>query len=79
MHVEQPRRAGALMQIVDILGDDQQPARPLPIKTGQRLMGGIRRDLRQFGPPFVIETVNRHRIARQRFGRADVFYPMPLP
>ena len=41
VHVEQPRRPGALVQVVDILRDDQQLARPFGIEPRQRAMRGI--------------------------------------
>ena len=37
VHVEQPLRARALVQIVDILGDQQQLARPFGVEPRQRL------------------------------------------
>mgnify|MGYP003335457386 CR=1 FL=1 len=44
MHVDQPARAGALVQVVDILGDDQQLARPGGIELRQGDMRRIGRD-----------------------------------
>lgn len=67
------------MQIVDILCHDQQLARPCPVERRQRFMRGIGLDLRKFRPALIIEMMHQHRIARQRFGRADILDPMPLP
>ena len=50
MHVQQPLRPGALVQIVDILGDEQQLARPFGIEPRQRLVRGIGLDRRQALP-----------------------------
>ena len=41
MHVQQPPRPGALVQVVDILRHDQQIALPCRIQLGQRTMRGI--------------------------------------
>src|SRR3546814_17136498 len=38
MHVQQLLRTGAFMQVVDILGDQQEVAGPLPLQRGQRSM-----------------------------------------
>ena len=40
MHVDQPLRSRALMQIVDILGDEQQLAGPFRVELRWRDPGG---------------------------------------
>ena len=79
MHVQQPLRPGALVQIVDILGDDQQLARPFGIEPRQRPVRRIGLDLAQPRPARVVEAVDQRRIARERLGRRDILDPMPLP
>jgi hypothetical protein len=44
VHVEQPRGPRALVQIVDILGHEQQFARPFAVELRQRLVRRIRLD-----------------------------------
>jgi len=79
MHMEQPPRPGPLVQVVDILGDDQQLARPSGIEPGQRPVRVIGLDPRQILPPRIVEAVHQHRIARERLGRRHVFDAMALP
>ena len=79
MHVEQPLRARALVQVVDILGDQQQLARPLGVEPRQRVVRRIGLDRSELRPPRVVESVNQRRIAAEGLGRADVLDPMPFP
>ena len=75
VHMQHSLRPGALVQIVDVLRDDQQFARPPCIQPRQRPMRRIWFDRRQRRPPRVVKAVHQHRIARQRFGRAHVLDP----
>ena len=79
VHVEQPLRPGLFMQIVDILGDDQQLPRPFRIEPGERAMCGVGLDRRQRRAAGVVEAVDEIRILRERLGRADVLHTVPLP
>ena len=79
MHVDQPLRAGPLVQIVDILRDEQELARPFLIQPRQRPMRRVRLDGPELGPPLVVEGVDQRRIARESLGRADILDAMPLP
>ncbi len=63
MHVQHPRRPSAFVQIIDILGDDQQVALPFAIEPGERQMPGIRRDRRQRRAPLVVEIEHQRTIA----------------
>ncbi len=45
MHVQQALGPCPLVEIIDILGDDQQFAVPLRVELGERLMRGIGLDL----------------------------------
>ncbi len=67
------------MKVIDILGDDQQPARPFGVEPCQRPVRRIRLDSSELLAPRVIESVNQPRIARERFGRAHIFNPVPFP
>ena len=79
MHVQQPLRAGALVQVVDILGDDQQFARPFGVEPRQRAMRRIGLDRRRAGAARVVEAVDQRGIARERLGRRDILDPMAFP
>lgn len=79
VHVDQPPGAGAFVQVVDILGDDQQVAGPVGVEPRQRLV----RRVRDLGldrlAPRVVEAVDEVGIARESLGRRDVLDPMLLP
>ena len=79
MHVQHPLRPGALMQVVDILGDDQQLARPCGIETRQRAVRRIGLDRRQCRTASVVETVDKIGILRARVGRAHILDAVPFP
>ena len=75
MHVQQVVRAGALVQIVDVLGDQQNLARPFPLQPGQGQVGriGLHRVTQQAAPPVIVEVVNPDRIPLKGFRRGDIF------
>ncbi len=79
MHMQQPLRPRALVQIVDILGHDQQVSRPFGIEPRQRDMRGIGLDLLQSRPPRVVKLMHQHGIAHISLGRCDILDPVPLP
>ena len=79
MHVEQPLRPGALVQVVDVLGDEQQLARPVGIEPRQRHVRGIRLDRAQLRPPRIVESVDQRRIAPKSLGRRDILDAMSFP
>ena len=79
MHVEHPFRTGPLMQIVDILSDDQQFARPFRIKPRQRVMGGVGLHVPKLLPPRIIEFLDELRIAEERLRGRHILHPVPLP
>ena len=68
-----------LMQVVDVLRDDQQPARPCGIELRQRPVRGIGFHARQRRAAIIVKAVDQLRIVRQRLGRADILDPVPLP
>jgi hypothetical protein len=75
VHVHQIARSGALVQVVDVLGDQQQFARPVRLQPGQGQVRRVGRHLaRQEAPaPIVVEVVHPCRIAREGLGRGHVF------
>ena len=79
MHVQHPLRPRPLVQVVDILGDDQQLARPGRVELGERAMRRIGLDRAERRPARVVEAVHKLGIARQRLGRADILDAVPFP
>ena len=81
MHVDQVGRAGALMQVVDVLGDQKHLARPFPLQLRECGMGGVGLDigLEQTGAAVVVELVDKVRIALEPFRRRDILQPDAFP
>src|SRR5688500_14389194 len=79
VHVQDAARAGALVKVVDILGDDEQLPRPFGVEPRQRAMRGVGLDLAEPGAARVVEGLDERRIARERLGRRDVLDAVALP
>jgi hypothetical protein len=45
---------GAVVQVVDVLGDQQDVALPAGGEVGEGVVGVVGLDLRQLAPPFVV-------------------------
>jgi hypothetical protein len=75
MHVQQVLRSGPLVQIVDVLGYQQDLARPLGFQPGQCQMGRVwyHRAIEQRPPARIVKSVNALGIALKGLGRRDVF------
>ena len=65
------------MQVVDILGDNADPA-PL-LQTDKGLMGLIGPDMLQLRPALVVKIKNQPRIAGKGLGRGHVFDAVRKP
>jgi hypothetical protein len=61
--MDQSLGSGSLVQIVDVLGDDQNVAGIVPLELGERMMSRVRLCLEQALPPRIVELVHEHRIA----------------
>ena len=79
MHVQQSLSPGPLMQIIDILCDDQELARKLRIKPGQRMMRGIGLFAEQGLTPHVIKAQNQIGVAREPLRRRNIFNIVLFP
>lgn len=81
MHVHEAPRACARMQVVDVLRDEQEPARPRALEARQREMRRVGRDrgVAQLRAARVVEFVDACRVAREGAGRRDVLHPHPRP
>jgi len=67
------------MQIINILRNDQQFARPLFIQRRQRAMRWVWLNFMQFRPTLIIKAVHKRSIAGERLWRADILDAMPFP
>ncbi len=74
MHVNEIAAAGPLVQVVDVLGHDDDFARPFALELGQGKVGGVGGDARvgQSAAPGVVELVNQVGVADEGFRRGDV-------
>src|SRR4029078_7000892 len=79
MHVDQPLRSGALVQVIDILRNETKVARPLLVQPRQRQMRRVRLDGPELFATSIIEGVHKRGVARERVGGANVLAPMSLP
>lgn len=84
MHVQHPLAAGAFMQVIDILRDQQEVV-PQPLfQIRQRAVSGVGRDLRrlQLAAARVVKRLHQRRVALIAFRRGDVFdlvlFPQPV-
>ena len=72
MHMDKFSRAGGIVQIVDVLGHEQELALETGFEAGERMVRGIRPDAGEAAPPLVIEIVDPAGIAREAVGRRIV-------
>ena len=79
MHVQQSLGPSTFVQIVDVLRDDQQFARPFSIEPRQREMSGIGRNFPQSRPPRVVKLMDQFGIARERLRGRNILDPVPFP
>ena len=79
MHVQQPPRPSTFVQIVDVLRDDQQFARPFSIEPRQREMSGVRLDLAQPRATGIVELMHQRRIALVGLRGRNILDSVPFP
>ena len=83
MHVEHAVRAGALVQVVDVLGDDQQLGTailcPFAVEPCQRRMGRIGLRSLNARAPLVVEALDEIGIAAEGLRRRDILHPVIFP
>jgi hypothetical protein len=79
--MDHPAVARALVQIIDILGDQQKTIAQRLFQPRQRLMRRIGRDLRslQLAAAVVVKRLHQRRIAGEAFRRRHIFHPMLFP
>ena len=79
MHVQQSLGPSTFVQIVDVLRDDQQFARPFSIEPRQHEMSGVRLDLAQPRATGIVELMHQFGIARERLRGRNILDPVPFP
>ena len=75
MHVEHVVGAGALVQVVDVLGDERQPtaaALEVRLQSCEGRMRRVRLGRERVAAALVVEVLHRLRIASEGFGRGEL-------
>ncbi len=81
MHVEEVFGAGAVVKVVDVLGDQEEGPLPCPVgfELGQRVVGGVGVDGFELGAPEVVEAVDGFGIFGEGAGGGDVLDAVVFP
>src|SRR5690606_10234175 len=79
VHVQHLPRTGTLVEVVDVLGHEQDVVVALVLEARQRQVGRVGHDLAELPPPGVVEALDQVGVARERLGRGDVPHVVPLP
>ena len=81
VHVDQVSRAGAFVQIVDVLGDHQHLVRPTLLEPGEGVVRRVGSDVgcKQLAAALVVEALHRPRLACEGLGGRNVFEPPAFP
>ena len=81
VHWQDPSAARPLVQVIDVLGDEQEVVVVLGFKLGNRKVGRIRLDiaLQQPPSPSVVKLVDKAGLRRERLRAGDLFDPVSLP
>ena len=79
MQVEHLAAPGPFMEIVHILGDEEELPLPGFLQACEGQMGGIGMDGGQSGSALVVKAVNPRGVGGKPLRRGDIFEPLPLP
>jgi len=79
VHVDGTRRAGQLMEIVDILRAEEEPVRESVLEGGDGLVGGIGLGVNRFAAAHGVEVPDEFGIAAPGGGSGDVFETVVAP
>ncbi len=79
VHVEQAARPAPLVEIIDVLGDDEQLARPVPVEPAERAMGGVGRHFGEAGAARIVEGLDEGGVAAEGLGRCHILDPVAFP
>ena len=72
VHVQHPTRSAQFVQVVDVLGDDQQITLPFGIELPERMMRRVRLLLADRAAPHVVERKQPPRIAGKGLCTGDL-------
>lgn len=67
MHVKHLLRSAFFMQVVHVLGDDDDVTVPVLLQAGQGVMSGIGDSVSGIGAAFVVEPLHQPRISGKAF------------
>ncbi len=67
------------MQVIDVLGDEQELARPFGLEAGQRPMRGIGFDFGELRAPRIVKFMYERGVAREGLRRRDILDTMTFP
>lgn len=70
---------GAVVQVVDVLGDQQEVARPAGGEVGESVVGGVGMHRRQPAAATVVEVLHQGGVAGEGLGRRHVLKPTAHP
>jgi hypothetical protein len=79
MHVQEFRGSGALVEVIDVLGDVEKGAWPFALQFHQSLMGGIRLHGFQTSTSEIVEALYDLRLLFKSLRRGDVIDAMSFP
>ena len=79
MLVQNPARPGALMQVIDILGDQRKTLTEEPLEPHQRPVPFVRLNRSQLGPPGIVKIVDPGWVRRESFRRRHLLDGILLP
>jgi len=79
VHVDETTTPGPLVEIIHVLGHQQQLPGPLPLEPGEGPVRRIGLHLPEPTPPLVVEALHELRIPDEALGRGHVLDSMILP
>ena len=79
MHVEQSSGSGAFVEIVDVLGDDEEIAGPGGVEPGEGVVRRVGGDMGKLRAAGIVKGVDEGGIGGEAFGGGDGFDLVALP
>ena len=79
VHMDQPPRPRAFVQIIDILRHNGEHPRPVRIQRSERPVRGIGLRGLDVGAALIVKAEDQIGVTRKGFGRGDIFYAVLFP
>lgn len=79
MHVDEPARSGAFVEIVNVLGDQQECSGPCGFESGEGGVGGVRLDCPQCGAAEIVEAVHQLGFPIESLRAGDILDAVAFP